>query len=258
MYWFVFHDSNLLIEKRQDGTYTIPQGDVPPVEVPSDACIHNITAMEDGTAVRTVSLEGEPTGERLELVTLRQAFHRISMPLYLKAGKCQEIIYWDKNTRFCGVCGAPMRLHTDISKRCTMCGKEVWPQLATAVITLISRGDEVMLVHARNFSGDYYGLVAGFVETGESLEEAVVREIREEVGLEVRDLRYVMSQPWPYPCGLMIGFTAEYVSGEVTLQESELSAGGWFNKDNLPPLPDRLGIAYRMVDAWKSGKFSKG
>lgn len=255
MYWFVFHDSKLLLEKTASALCTIPQGDMPPVTIGQDVCVHNVTAMEDGTPVKTFDTdEPLPSDDGFETVTLREAYHKLSLPLYLKAGKCQEILYWDKNTRFCGVCGAPMKLHTDISKRCTMCGKEVWPSLATAVITLISRGDDIMLVHARNFSGDYYGLVAGFVETGESLEEAVVREIHEEVGLEVKNLHYVMSQPWPYPCGLMIGFTAEYVSGEVKLQESELSTGGWFNKDNLPPLPDKSGIARRMVDAWRKRK----
>ena len=143
-----------------------------------------------------------------------------------------------------------MRLHTDISKRCSQCGKEVWPQLATAVICLVQRGDEVLLVHARNFRGDFYGLVAGFVETGETLEEAVVREVREETGIEIRNLRYFASQPWPYPCGLMVGFTAEYASGELHLQRSELSRGGWFKRNALPQIPEKLSIARRLIDHW--------
>lgn len=181
---------------------------------------------------------------------LRPSFYKLSKELYLKAGKCQEILYWDKNTQFCGVCGAPMKLHTDISKRCTNCGKEVWPQLATAIIVLIHRGDDVLLVHARNFKGDFYGLVAGFVETGETLEEAVRREVMEETGLTITNLRYFGSQPWPYPCGLMVGFNADYVSGEVHLQRSELSKGAWFNKNNLPTIPEKLSIARKLLDNW--------
>ena len=140
--------------------------------------------------------------------------------------------------------------HTDISKRCTQCGKEVWPQLATAVIVLVSRGDEVLLVHAKNFRGDFYGLVAGFVETGETLEEAVCREVMEETGLTIKNLHYYGSQPWPYPCGLMVGFLAEYDNGDIHLQRSELSRGAWFNRHHLPQIPEKLSIARQIIDYW--------
>ena len=141
-------------------------------------------------------------------------------------------------------------MHTDISKRCINCGKEVWPSLATAIIVLIQRNDEVLLVHARNFKGNFYGLVAGFVETGETLEEAVHREVLEETGITIENLHYFGSQPWPYPSGLMIGFTADYVSGNIHLQKEELSKGAWFTKDNLPNIPEKLSIARRMLDDW--------
>jgi NAD+ diphosphatase len=147
-----------------------------------------------------------------------------------------------------------MKMHTDISKKCTKCGKEMWPQLATAVITLIKRDDKILLVNARNFRSDFYGLVAGFVETGETLEEAAKREIKEEVGLEVKNLKYFGSQPWPYPCGLMVGFNADYVSGDIHLQASEIAKGGWFRKDNLPTIPEKLSIARMLLDAWLAEK----
>ena len=143
-----------------------------------------------------------------------------------------------------------MKMHTDISKRCTSCGKEVWPQLATAIIVRIQRGDEILLVHAKNFATNFYGLVAGFVETGETLEEAVKREVMEETQLEITNLKYFASQPWPYPCGLMVGFTADYVSGDIRLQRSELSSGGWFRRDNLPTIPEKLSIARKLIDDW--------
>jgi NAD+ diphosphatase len=141
-------------------------------------------------------------------------------------------------------------MDTDISKKCTQCGKEVWPQLAIAVIVLIHKGDEVLLVNARNFRTHFYGLVAGFVETGETLEEAVHREVKEETGIKITNLRYFSSQPWPYPCGLMVGFNADYVEGEIHLQRSELAKGGWFRKDNLPTIPEKLSIARKLIDAW--------
>ena len=98
-----------------------------------------------------------------------------------------------------------------------------------------------------------YGLVAGFVETGETLEEAVHREVKEETGIKITNLRYFSSQPWPYPCGLMVGFNADYVEGEIHLQRSELAKGGWFRKDNLPTIPEKLSIARKLIDAWLDG-----
>lgn len=250
-YWFVFCKTDVMMEKNGDDTYTIPLSEECPITLKEWQTPHRITPMDDGTEVRTVSIDAPITNqERYEMCGLRPSFYKLSKQLYLKAGKCQEILYWDKNTQFCGVCGAPMKLHTDISKRCTNCGKEVWPQLATAIIVLIHRGDDVLLVHARNFKGDFYGLVAGFVETGETLEEAVRREVMEETGLTITNLRYFGSQPWPYPCGLMVGFNADYVSGEVHLQRSELSKGAWFNKNNLPTIPEKLSIARKLLDNW--------
>ena len=126
--------------------------------------------------------------------------------------------------------------------------------LATAVIVLVSRGDEVLLVHAKNFRGDFYGLVAGFVETGETLEEAVQREVMEETGLHIKNIRYYGSQPWPYPCGLMVGFLAEYDGGAIHLQRSELSRGAWFNRHHLPQIPEKLSIARQIIDYWLATK----
>lgn len=250
-FWFIFCKGDLMLERLSDGSLTVPYCINPPIELKPWNTIHSITPMCDGTEVRTVRIDSPVTDNpKYEMLALRQSYQVLPLQLYDKAGKCQEILYWDSNTKFCGVCGAPMKLHTDISKRCTSCGKEVWPQLAIAVIVLIRKGDEILLVHARNFRTDFYGLVAGFVETGETLEEAVHREVAEEVGLKIRNLEYFASQPWPYPCGLMVGFNAEYESGDIRLQKEELSKGGWFRKDNLPHIPEKLSIARKLIDNW--------
>lgn len=242
MRYFVFCQSDLVLEKTTDG-YRIPTE--PPTELKPWTTVMNV----DGEKAYRIDL---PLlgNENYEMCGLRQSYYKLSEEEYLKAGKCHELLYWDQNTKYCGVCGGLMKFHTDISKRCEQCGKEVWPQLATAVIVLVRKGDEVLLVHANNFRTDFYGLVAGFVETGETLEEAVHREVMEETGLHIKNLKYFASQPWPYPCGLMVGFTADYDGGKIHLQRSELSKGAWFDKDHLPHIPEKLSIARHLIDDW--------
>lgn len=250
-YYFIFCKTDLLLEKKEDGSYTVPCENEVPVPTHPWTHVMTITPMEDGTEVKTLSIDAPICDNpKYEMCGLRQSFNVLSTELYLKAGKCQELLYWDNNTKFCGVCGAPTKMHTEISKRCTSCGKEIWPQLATAVIVLVHKGDEVLLVHARNFKGDFYGLVAGFVETGETLEEAVHREVLEETNIKIENVRYFGSQPWPYPCGLMVGYNADYVSGEIHLQKEELSKGSWFTKESLPQIPEKLSIARMLLDNW--------
>ena len=258
-YYFVFCKDELMLEQQADGTYTIPLQEEPPTDIKPWTTILNITPLND-IEVKAYSIDAPPTFDNSEfgiqnskftMCPLRQSYYKLPQPLYLKAGKCAELIYWDRNTKFCGICGGHMHFHTDISKRCEMCGKEVWPQLATAVIVLIRRGeDEVLLARGRNFRSDFYGLIAGFVETGETLEEAVRREVMEETGLTIKNIRYFDSQPWPYPSGLMVGFTADYESGEIHVQREELKKAGWFHRTNLPKLPEKLSIARRLIDNW--------
>lgn len=265
-YYLIFSKTDLLLERLPDGSHTIPLTEDVPVKTHPWTHVLSVSPMDDGTEVRTLNIDNpdsiDITDPQLkasgyDFIGLRQSYYHLPAALYLKAGKCQELLYWDHNTHFCGVCGAPMKMHTDISKRCTECGKEVWPQLATAIIVLIHRGDELLLVHAKNFKGDFYGLVAGFVETGETLEQALRREVMEETHLTVRNITYFGSQPWPYPCGLMVGFMAEYESGDIHLQMSELSRGAWFRYDNLPTIPEKLSIARQLIDHWLETKTSK-
>jgi NAD+ diphosphatase len=215
----------------------------------------SITPLGD-VAVKAYSIDSPVTDDdRYEMCPLRQSFYKLPEALYLKAGKCAELLYWHHNTKYCGVCGGMMHFHTDISKRCEHCGKEVWPQLATAVIVRITRGEnEVLLARGRNFRSDFYGLIAGFVETGETLEEAVAREVREETGLKVTNIRYFASQPWPYPIGLMVGFTADYDGGQIHVQREELKDVAWFHRDHLPKLPEKLSIARKLIDDWTGEK----
>lgn len=227
----------------------IPSGIEPPVSVQPWCSVTSLNI--NGDDIHIYRLDKPILNvEGLQMVGLRQSFDLLSLSDYNLAGKGQELLYWDQNTKYCGCCGAPMRWDTAISKRCTECRKELWPQLATAIIVRVERENSILLVHARNFRGQHYGLVAGFVETGETLEEAVRRECLEETGIQIDDIRYFGSQPWPYPCGLMIGFTAQYVSGDIKLQKEELTAGGWFTKENLPQIPGKASIARQLIDDW--------
>lgn len=251
-YWFVFCNGNVLLEKQDNDSYTIPCQEQPPTETNKQTNIINVPTSIDGIDVKTYAISDTTLvhDSRLEWCDLRQSYYKLSDILYLKAGKCEELIHWDLNTQFCGACGTRMVKHTEISKICPNCNKEVWPQLSIAIIVLVNRGDDLLLVHANNFKYEFYGLVAGFVETGETLEEAVIREVKEETGLKIKNIRYYSSQPWPYPSGLMVGFYAEYESGEITLQRSELRNGGWFNKNSLPRIPEKLSIARQLIDNW--------
>lgn len=183
---------------------------------------------------------------------LREAWPRLDSEEYALAAKGLELANWDRSSRFCPRCGAPVRWHSPISKMCENCSHEYFPQLSPAIIVLIRRGDEALLVHARTFTRPFFGLVAGFVETGETLEECVEREVMEETSLRIKNVRYAGSQAWPYPSNLMIGFTADYAGGELRFADGELTEGGFFDREHLPPLPTPPSIARRLIDEWIS------
>lgn len=188
-----------------------------------------------------------PPGMALE--RLRDLYGLLDDDLFALGGRAIQIMEWDRTHQYCGHCATPMtQLPHERAKRCPHCGLVNYPRLSPAVIVLISRGEEILLARAHRFPKGMYSILAGFVEPGESLEETVVREVREEVGVEIENLRYFGSQPWPFPNSLMIGFTATYAGGEIALEEAEIADAGWFHKDHLPALPPRLSIARKIID----------
>ncbi len=255
--WLCLCAGDILLRREgADGAFSLPMGVEPPVPLKP---WNHVTSFKDLTIddfkIEVVRLDSPVVGVAgLEMIGLRKSHAVLSAEEYKLAGKAAELIYWDQNTKYCGCCGAPNKWQTEISKQCTECGKEWWPSVATAIIVRVTRFnrqmEEILLVRAKNFRTNHYGLVAGFLETGESLEEAVVREVREETGISIKNLRYFGSQAWPYPFGLMVGFTADYAGGEIRLQREELTEGGWFTRDNLPPIPDKASIARRLIDDW--------
>ena len=246
VYWFIFFNDQLLLQKKGE-TYTIPYSINPPVPVKN---VLEVSLLEDMPAcTASVDTPLEETAEYLPM-GLRASYDYLDPVLHKIAGKAYELIYWDQHSRFCPSCGTKTVMQTTISKQCPNCKYEIYPVVSPAILVLIRKGDAILLVHARNFRGSFDGLVAGFLETGETLEECVRREVMEETGLEINNITYFGNQPWPYPSNLMVGFIADYVSGTIRLQDEELSEGAFFTKDNLPELPRKLSLARKMIDWW--------
>lgn len=190
-----------------------------------------------------------------EWVGLRESWSRLGDTKWQQAARAQELQNFRQAHRFCGYCGGHMDDATEISLKCKDCSREIWPQLSPAMVVLVTRhgGEEALLVHAANFKhADVHALVAGFVETGEDLEQCVAREVWEETSLEVGNIRYIGSQSWPFPGQLMVGFVAEYESGEIRLSDGELTSAGWFTRGNHPPLPSQPSLSRRIIDLWLS------
>jgi len=181
-------------------------------------------------------------------IGLREALATLPEDEAVLAGRASQLLDWDRDHRFCGRCGTPTEpAALEAARRCPSCGLSVYPRISPAVIMLVARGDELLL--AQRVGGAFWSVLAGFVEPGETLEQAVAREVREEVGLDVDDVRYVASQPWPFPGQLMVAFTAECRAGELCVQESELARAQWFGPaDELPPIPQPFTIARRLID----------
>jgi len=182
---------------------------------------------------------------------LRPLLGRGNDELFAIAGRALQIVGWDETHRFCGRCGTPTRrLEGERAKECPSCGLLAYPRVSPAVIMRVTRGDEILLARGRRFPQPIYSTLAGFVDPGESLEECVTREVREEVGIEIAELAYFGSQSWPFPNSLMVGFTAAYAGGELVPDEEELVDAGWYTTESLPLLPPHGSIARRLIDSW--------
>ena len=240
--WILFNEKDeLLLAKDAEG-YRLPTDkDWKAAKAES----HHIVA--DDWVLRISDKEAPAQMARF---TLRQSWRVLSDNEYKRAGKAWEILFWGEETIYCSKCGNTLRWNTDISRICPQCGREIWPQLNIAIIVLIQKGHEALLVKAKTFRRNFFGLVAGFVETGESLEECVAREVKEETTLEINNIRYFASQPWPYPLGLMVGFNADYVSGNISFADGELKEASFLRADNLPEIPEGLSMARMLIDDW--------
>ena len=195
--------------------------------------------------------EGCTPPEGMQWSGLRALFGAIDDSLFAVAGRAFQIVDWDRSHQFCGRCGTPTQIKNhERARECPSCGQVHYPRIAPAIMALVRRGREFLLARSPHFAPGMYSALAGFVEPGETLEQTLVREVREEVGIEVANVRYFASQPWPFPHSLMIAFNADYAGGEITPAPGEIEAAEWFTADRLPPaLPSKISISRRLIDA---------
>ena len=204
----------------------------------------------DGRLVVTEALATDapaPTGTRW--AGLRSLFGVMADDLVAIAGRAGQLLDWDRSHKFCGVCATPtQRDPKERARRCPACQHTSYPRISPAMMCLVTRGSQILLARNVNFPAGRYSALAGFLEAGESIEDAIHREVREEVGIEVSSLCYFASQSWPFPNSLMIAYTAEYAGGELTPNGHEIAEAEWFDHTNLPQLPPRISIARALIN----------
>lgn len=247
-WWFVFRAQKLLVYKEKSASriplsVTLKElGLHPSYERP----LGNLKGIRCVAAY--LPKETEPPDE-MEFRGLRGLFGELNEELYGMAVRALSIINWDNTHQFCSRCGSKVQRRNDIlAQQCITCKFTMFPRISPAVIVLIERGKKVLLARASRFKEELYSVVAGFVEPGETLEEAVTREIKEETGIDVKDIRYFGSQPWPFPDSLMIGFTAKYAGGKIAIDGDEIVEAKWFSADGLPNIPGKISIARSLID----------
>jgi NAD+ diphosphatase len=186
----------------------------------------------------------------LAFAGLRSMFFTLPEPMLALAARAFQIADWDHTHRYCGRCATPTRDRpAERAKECPACGLLAWPRIAPAMMVLVTRGRELLLARAHRFPGAMYSALAGFVEPGETIEDCIHREVREEVGVDVTDIRYFASQSWAFPHSLMIAYTAEYAGGTLAPDDHEIADARWFALDALPQLPSPVSVARRLIDA---------
>jgi NAD+ diphosphatase len=246
-YWFVFKINELLVEIN-DKEIKIPHRNnweelnISPIRTQYLGTLKDNPCYSAEVDYKTNSPDG------MEFRDLKSLYDDLEEDIFLLAGKASQIVRWDRNHQFCGRCGTSTeKLNDEIAKICPECGFKSYTRLSPAVITAIIKDGKILMAK-HGYRGDMYGLIAGFVEPGETIEEAVRRETMEEVGLKVKNIKYFGSQPWPFPNSLMIAFTADYESGAIQVDGNEITSARWFTTDELPRIPSKMSIAGELIE----------
>ena len=248
--WFVFHEDRLLI-KTNDDIYQIPHSrDL--AKFKSPPIRKQYLGSLNGLPCYAAEINNNKISENFALKGLRELFFgRLEEEFVWIAGRANQLVDWNRSHQFCGRCGHPTRdAQNERAKSCPRCGLFNYPRISPAVIAAVFKGNQILLANNRRFKTGYYSVLAGFVEPGESLEECVAREIKEEAGIAVKNIRYFASQPWPFPNSLMVGFLADYAGGKIKVDKTEINHAGWYTADNLPSIPPRITIARQLIDCF--------
>jgi NAD+ diphosphatase len=246
--WFIFCENKILLKINED-IVSIPNWDDVSklaIEIEREHFLGEL----NGICCYTLELDAIPAlTANLEFKDFRMAGVMMDEEIFFLSGRASQILNWDNTHKFCSRCGtATEAVHGERAKRCPKCGFITYPRICPAIITAVIKDDKILLAHNSNFPEGLYSVVAGFVEPGETFEECVKREILEEVNLKVKNIKYFSSQPWPFPNSLMIAFTAEYESGEIDVDQVEITHADWFSIDNLPTIPSKISVARKMID----------
>lgn len=252
-YWFVFQNDRLLIQKHDHKLLT--SSNITPFK--QDLIRQHLIAQFENFIIYGAELS--PTialSNEFETLALRHALEILGTDWYNMAAKAYSIMLWDKNHQYCGRCGHVTTVKSNQFERiCPNCSLAFYPRISPSIIVLIHRGDEILMARGPHFPPGVHALIAGFVEAGENIEDAVHREVQEEVGIKIKHLKYFGSQAWPFPDSLMIGFYAEYDSGELTPHPDEIEAAGWYRYDQLPGLPSTsISISRKLIDHFVAEK----
>ena len=250
---FAFHEGRLLVRRQEDRADPVTYGEA--AELLEGAIARIYLGRLDGRPCFAIPLPAEPAASPgFAFLGLRELFGQLEEPIHGVAGRAFQIVEWYLSHAFCGRCGSQTELAAgERARGCPNCGATYFPRINPAVIMLVERDGRMLLARNKLFRGPWYSCLAGFVEPGESLEEAVAREVLEEVGIEIEDITYAASQPWPFPSQLMIGFYARHRSGEIAVQDSEILDAGWFSPAELPQVPGRFSLARQLIDGFVSG-----
>lgn len=244
-HWWVVRAGDVLMAEMGE----LPFGPLPLLEGTETPIILGSFGPRLAWAVGVANDTEAPASTRF--VPLRELRAEMDEARWALAGRAVQLVEWARTSRFCGRCGTPtVSSPGERGLRCPSCGLTAYPRLAPAVITLVERDGEVLLANGRNFGAPMYSCLAGFVEPGETLEETVHREVGEEVGVKLGQVRYFGSQPWPFPHSLMLGFLAEWESGDIVIDPVEIADAGWFSADAMPLIPPRMSIARLLIDDW--------
>ena len=246
--WFILDNGRLLTKIHADQLRIPDTADLEGLRIAPSHAVY--LGSLDGQPCYAGALEnGSFSDESFKLTNLRTLFGLIPDELIWIAGRANQLIYWNLTHRYCGKCGhETVDKAEERAKECPRCHHVNYPRLSPAVIVAIIKDNRILLARNRSFKIPFYSVLAGFVEPGESLEDCVSREIKEEVGITVKNIRYFGSQPWPFPDSLMIGFVAEHAAGEIVIDGSEILDAAWFAKDNLPKIPPKISIARQLID----------